>query len=256
MDGVLTEKDYAALLALARAAYGLTPENYAEKILGEVERAFGWRLALMFSLDYGADLSVPEVSFIYSRSMNKKYLASCVKAYESERIMYDSMKRLRMSNGWSGVSYTQNLTGSRYDKSRFVALLKQMGFEHAAVLYITQQPVVCLCICKTEREGEFTERETQLLAQIRELLSCALGAVFSMHAGSGIDPAAAQSFGLTARETETARQMAEGKSNADIAAVLNISVNTVKVHIASIFRKTGAANRHEAITKLLFNTHN
>lgn len=46
--------------------------------------------------------------------------------------------------------------------------------------------------------------------------------------------------------------MAEGKSNADIAAAPNISTNTVKVHIASIFRKTGAANRHEAIAKLTY----
>lgn len=44
--------------------------------------------------------------------------------------------------------------------------------------------------------------------------------------------------------------MAESKSNADIAAALNISTNTVKVHIASIFRKTGAENHHEAIAKL------
>ena len=249
-DGVLTERDYASLLALAKAAYGFTPENYAEKILDCIDQAFGWRLTLIFSLDYGADLSVPEVSFIYSRSMNKKYLASCVNAYESERVMYDSMKKLRMSNGWSGVSYTQNLTGSRYDKSRFIALLKQMGFEHVTVLYISMQPVVCLGICKTEGEGEFTEREKRLMAEIQEILSCALNAVFSRHGRAGINLAAAQSYDLTARETETARQMAEGKSNADIAAALNISTNTVKVHIASIFRKTGAANRHEAIAKL------
>ena len=95
-DGVLTERDYASLLALAKAAYGFTPENYAEKILDCIDQAFGWRLTLIFSLDYGADLSVPEVSFIYSRSMNKKYLASCVNAYESERVMYDSMKKLKL----------------------------------------------------------------------------------------------------------------------------------------------------------------
>ncbi|RRR99401.1 response regulator [Glycomyces terrestris] len=48
---------------------------------------------------------------------------------------------------------------------------------------------------------------------------------------------------LTVRETELARLVARGLSNADIAAELFISVGTVKTHVASIQAKLGTANR-------------
>ena len=48
---------------------------------------------------------------------------------------------------------------------------------------------------------------------------------------------------LTPREMEIAGRVAEGKTNADIAAELFISAGTVKTHVASIQRKLGARNR-------------
>ncbi|MEU6407325.1 response regulator transcription factor [Microbispora sp. NPDC046933] len=48
---------------------------------------------------------------------------------------------------------------------------------------------------------------------------------------------------LTEREIEIAGQVAEGKTNADIAAELFISPGTVKTHVASIQRKLGVRNR-------------
>lgn len=48
---------------------------------------------------------------------------------------------------------------------------------------------------------------------------------------------------LTAREREIAAWVAQGKSNADIASELFISVGTVKTHVASVQRKLGVANR-------------
>ncbi|MET9249189.1 response regulator transcription factor [Nonomuraea sp. NPDC003709] len=48
---------------------------------------------------------------------------------------------------------------------------------------------------------------------------------------------------LTPRETELARLVARGRSNADIAAELFISIGTVKTHVANIQAKLGVANR-------------
>ncbi|MFG6194322.1 response regulator [Nonomuraea sp. JJY05] len=48
---------------------------------------------------------------------------------------------------------------------------------------------------------------------------------------------------LTPREIEIAAHVAEGKTNADIAAELFISSGTVKTHVASIQRKFGVRNR-------------
>ncbi|WAL72618.1 response regulator transcription factor [Kitasatospora sp. YST-16] len=56
----------------------------------------------------------------------------------------------------------------------------------------------------------------------------------------GADPLAEP---LTPRETEIAREVAEGRTNADIAAALFISAGTVKTHVAHIQRKLGVRNR-------------
>jgi DNA-binding NarL/FixJ family response regulator len=53
----------------------------------------------------------------------------------------------------------------------------------------------------------------------------------------------ARSTDLTKRELDVLRQMAEGKSDAQIGDTLSISVSTVKHHIQQLRRKTGLANR-------------
>lgn len=68
----------------------------------------------------------------------------------------------------------------------------------------------------------------------------------------GVDPAAprseaAKALGLTEREEEVLRLVARGASNADVAAQLMISPNTVKAHVHSIMEKLHARSRVEAV---------
>ena len=63
---------------------------------------------------------------------------------------------------------------------------------------------------------------------------------------SGPQPATAAIDELTSREIEVLRLIAIGRSNADIAMVLAISLNTVATHVRNILAKTGCANRTEA----------
>lgn len=51
---------------------------------------------------------------------------------------------------------------------------------------------------------------------------------------------------LTAREKEVLDLLGEGKSNSEIAGKLYLAESTVKVHVSSILRTTGARNRVEA----------
>jgi DNA-binding NarL/FixJ family response regulator len=51
---------------------------------------------------------------------------------------------------------------------------------------------------------------------------------------------------LTVREIEVLGLLTIGRSNADIALVLSISLSTVATHCRNIFAKTGCANRTEA----------
>ncbi|QQS24236.1 MAG: AAA family ATPase [Actinomycetota bacterium] len=53
-------------------------------------------------------------------------------------------------------------------------------------------------------------------------------------------------FGLTARELEVLRLVADGRSNGEIGEQLFVSRKTASVHVSNILRKLGAANRIEA----------
>ncbi|GAA3182389.1 MULTISPECIES: response regulator transcription factor [Streptomyces] len=53
--------------------------------------------------------------------------------------------------------------------------------------------------------------------------------------------------GLTAREVEVVRLVAEGLSNPEIARTLHISTATVKTHINNLFGKAGLRDRAQAI---------
>ena len=51
---------------------------------------------------------------------------------------------------------------------------------------------------------------------------------------------------LTAREREVLAQLADGRSNREIAKLLNLSEKTVKTHVSAILAKLGVADRTQA----------
>jgi LuxR family transcriptional regulator, regulator of acetate metabolism len=68
------------------------------------------------------------------------------------------------------------------------------------------------------------------------------------HAGNGARASGPLTL-LTSREHEVLALLAEGASNAAIAARLVISEATVKSHVRHILRKLRAANRTEAVIR-------
>ncbi|WP_352260223.1 helix-turn-helix transcriptional regulator, partial [Psychrobacter sp. TB55-MNA-CIBAN-0194] len=55
-----------------------------------------------------------------------------------------------------------------------------------------------------------------------------------------------QELGLTDRESEVLHWIANGKSNRDIAEILEMSPRTVNKHLEQIFPKLGVENRTSA----------
>ena len=60
-------------------------------------------------------------------------------------------------------------------------------------------------------------------------------------------PAPPQPEPLTERETEVLRQLAQGKSNKEVAAALVIADKTVRTHVSNIRAKLGVTSRTQAV---------
>ena len=63
---------------------------------------------------------------------------------------------------------------------------------------------------------------------------------------SGREPVEEEGPGLTRRELEILRLVAEGHSNAQLARMLWVTEQTVKFHLSNVYRKLGVSNRTEA----------
>ena len=63
----------------------------------------------------------------------------------------------------------------------------------------------------------------------------------------GLLPAALAQAGLTEREAEVARLLAEGNSQKKVAEVLGVSMGTVQSHVKAVYRKLGVHSKQELI---------
>lgn len=63
------------------------------------------------------------------------------------------------------------------------------------------------------------------------------------------NPKAVSSLGISPRELMVLNEIAAGRSNKEIARVLDVSPNTVKTHVARLFEKLGAVRRTDAINR-------
>lgn len=63
------------------------------------------------------------------------------------------------------------------------------------------------------------------------------------------NPAAVTSLGISPRELTVLQELAEGRSNKEIARRLQVSPNTVKTHIARLYQKLGVERRTQAIDR-------
>jgi DNA-binding NarL/FixJ family response regulator len=73
-----------------------------------------------------------------------------------------------------------------------------------------------------------------------------ISAAGSRTAAAGLDWPG-RSEGLSERESEVLALITQGHSNADIARLMYLSINSIKSHIRSAYRKIGVATRTQAV---------
>jgi DNA-binding NarL/FixJ family response regulator len=77
-------------------------------------------------------------------------------------------------------------------------------------------------------------------------------------AGTLLEPANTRTRGLdalTAREREVLAELAQGRSNREIARALNVSEKTIKAHVSSVLSKLGVQDRTQAALFAVRNEH-
>jgi DNA-binding NarL/FixJ family response regulator len=81
-----------------------------------------------------------------------------------------------------------------------------------------------------------------------EQLSCL---VTSLSSSESADTTSSHGRSLTVRERQVLDLLADGRSNDELATVLNVSKSTIKNHLFNIYDKLGVSNRTEAILSVL-----
>jgi len=183
--------------------------------------------SLQAYLESFADLTV-----VGTAASGEELLAR-IEAWNPDVILQD----LLMPGGLDGVRTTEQLMARR-PRSRVVALTASV--DEARMMGVLRAGA-------TGYVRKDAEPET-LVAAVRTV---AAGRTF-------IDPAVSRALSeraapddLTARELEVLREVALGRSNPEIAAVLGVSDETVKTHVAHLLAKLQVENRAQAIVQAL-----
>jgi DNA-binding CsgD family transcriptional regulator len=148
---------------------------------------------------------------------------------------------------------------------------RHIDTEHQLALFLSERGAASdICIAINRKRREFSERDRTLLdvlrphfiqaranaqaftaarQQTRALAeSCALLLTEETDFSLAVR---AQASGLTHREIEVLHWLAEGKTNPEIALILQLSPRTVHKHVEHVFRKLEVDSRHAATLKVL-----
>ncbi|MTD17439.1 response regulator [Nakamurella sp. YIM 132087] len=141
-----------------------------------------------------------------------------------------------------GIAATSAIRGSR-PATRVVALTTFDDDDH---LYPALSAGACGLLTKDSSPAELLSAIRRAAAGENPFTPSVLQRLMARAVEAGGSPApqaATELPTLTERELEVLTRLGAGMSNAEIAAVMNISVTTVKTHVTGIMDKTGSRSR-------------
>jgi DNA-binding CsgD family transcriptional regulator len=112
-------------------------------------------------------------------------------------------------------------------------------------------PGVVVGIAMNRPQRGFSEEERELVELVRPHLSQAFRDARLRENADPLSTTRLKALGLTDREADVMRLVVDGRSAAEIAEELVISVHTVRNHIAHVYEKLGVRNRAAAVAAVL-----
>ena len=129
---------------------------------------------------------------------------------------------------------------------------RRVGLSHALALPIRMDGHELASFVLNRQGRDFSDREVALLDALRRPLA----RLFEReHAPSprhvALDRSVLAGLGLTARESEVLKWVAAGKTDRDIALLLQCSPRTVHKHLQRVYTKLGVETRTAAVMRVL-----
>jgi DNA-binding NarL/FixJ family response regulator len=141
-----------------------------------------------------------------------------------------------------GIQATRRLLAASSDPPRVLVITT---FENDDYVYEALRAGASGFLLKRARPAEVVEAIRVAARGESLLFPAALRRLVAARGGGSGDRL--RDAGLTDREADVLRRMAAGRSNAEIAAELVVSVETVKTHVGNVLAKLGARDRTQAV---------
>ena len=127
----------------------------------------------------------------------------------------------------------------------------RVGAEDQLSFALPSPPEKAIGVAMNRGQRGFSARDRELIELVRPHL---IQAFLDARMREELDPLGEpnlRALGLTRREAEVARLLVQGRSAAQLASELTISVHTARNHIASIYTKLGVRTRAGAVATIL-----
>jgi DNA-binding CsgD family transcriptional regulator len=128
---------------------------------------------------------------------------------------------------------------------------RPLGVEDQIGFLLPSPPRTVVGVVINRSTRGFSESERGLLELIRPHLSQAFRDAGERSRANPLSDATLRERGLTARQADVVRALADGASAPEIAARLGISPNTARKHVANVYEVLGVNSRGAAVAALL-----
>ncbi|MED4753420.1 helix-turn-helix transcriptional regulator [Brevibacillus choshinensis] len=240
-----SNQDYQKVLAFMDDMVGTT-ENFRQQALQSFERRFGFQRANFWMANEHEERVRPVMRNIDRNAMDS-YLAAC---YQHD-ILLPSKVVDRL--GHQHVLRIHDvLSPHEYEQSDYYhEFMARHGYYHQMVAYLMNNGKLLgsIAFVRSKKESPFQERDIRCMEIISRFLSRTMIQYERPKRIASSKPQ--QETDLTAKEREVLALVQKGFGNEAIAAQMFVSINTVKKHLQSIYRKFDVTNRTSLCYKIL-----